>query len=55
MRSGADTWMESFSSASGGSTLRSAKTTTLGGRLEEFTSAELSVVPSCGFVGTGCG
>lgn len=56
MRSGAETWMESSSSASGGSTLRSARTTNLGGLFEfefEFSSTELSAVPISGFTVTG--
>lgn len=54
MWSGAETWMESSSSASGGSTLRSARTTNLGGLFEfEFSSTELSAVPISGFTVTG--
>ena len=58
MRSGVDTGRESSSSASGGSTLRSARTTSLGcccDGLFELSSTELSVVPGSGFTGTGCG
>ena len=45
-RSGGETWRESLSSASGGSSLRSAKTTSLGGRFEELSSTKLSAVRS---------
>ena len=48
--------MESSSSVSGGSTLRSAKTTTLEvcGRLE-LSSAKFSVTSTSDFIGSGCG
>lgn len=51
-RSGGETWRESLSSASGGSSLRSAKTTSLGGRFEEFSSTKLSAVRSWGSCGS---
>jgi len=51
-RSGGETWRESLSSASGGSSLRSAKTTSLGGRFEELSSTKLSAVRSWGSCGS---
>ena len=51
-RSGGETWRESLSSASGGSSLRSAKTTSFGGRFEEFSSTKVSAVRSWGSCGS---